>query len=142
MKKLITVVALLLLLGANASAQDRIAEFQAFWDQFRSAVLQNDKARIAALTSFPFTTRGPFDKDPTIKHSRAWFLKNLTGLLAQKHYRYDGPKLQPFTMRELIEEKQTITAKDLNGGNRVWIEDFIFDKRRSRWFFTFAYTDK
>lgn len=142
MKKPITVIALLLLLGANAPAQDRVAEFQAFWDQFRSAVLQNDEARIAALTSFPFTTRGPFDKDPTIKHTRAWFLKNLAGLLAQKHYRYDGPKLQPFTMRELIEEKHTITEKDLNGGNRVWIEDFIFDKRRGRWSFTFAYTDK
>lgn len=45
-------------------------------------------------------------------------------------------------MRELIEEKQTITEKDLNGGNRVWIEDFIFDKRQGRWFFTFAYTEK
>ncbi len=142
MKKLIASVAIVLVSLANAHAQSHVAEFQAFWDQFRSAVLQNDKARIAGLTSFPFTTRGPLDRDPTIKHSRAWFLKSIDLLLAQKHYRYDGPRLQPFTMRELIEEKQTITEKDLSVGNRVWIEDFIFDKRRGRWFFTFAYTEK
>lgn len=142
MRKLAVTIAILVLFPAVANAQTQVAEFQAFWNQFRSAVQQNDKARIAALTSFPFITRGPFDRDPTIKHSRAWFLKSIDGLLAQEHYRYDGPKLQPFTMRELIEEKQTITEKDLNGGNRVWIEDFVFDKRRGRWFFTFAYTDK
>lgn len=143
MKKLLTSFAIILVLIASAQAQNQVAEFQAFWDQFRSAVLQNDKVRIAALTSFPFTTRGPFDRDPTIKHNRQWFLKRIDALLAQKHYRYDGPKLQPFTMRELIEEKQTITEKDFNGGgNRIWIEDFIFDKRRNRWSFTFAYTEK
>ncbi len=143
MKKLITSVAMVLVLVANARAQNHVAEFQAFWDQFRSAVVQNDTARIAALTSFPFTTRGPFDRDPTIKHNRSWFLKRIHGLLAQKHYRYDGPKLQPFTMRELIEQKKSISEKDFNGGgNRVWIEDFIFDKRGNRWSFTFAYTEK
>lgn len=143
MKSLITSLAIVLVLVASARAQNQVAEFQAFWDQFRSAVQQNDKAGIAALTSFPFTTRGPFDRDPTVKHSRAWFLKRVDGLLGQKHYRYDGPKLQPFTMRELIREKRTITEKDFNGGNnRVWIEDFIFAKRRGRWSFTFAYTEK
>lgn len=143
MKKLITSVAVLLVLVTNVQAQRPVAEFQVFWNQFRAAVLQDDKSQIAALTSFPFTTRGPFDRDPTIKHSRAWFLKKINGLLAQKHYRYEGDKLKPFTMRELIEEKQTITVKDFNGGgNRVWMEDFIFDKRRGRWSFTFAYTEK
>lgn len=96
MKRLITSLAIVLVLVASAPAQNQVAEFQSFWNQFRSAVQQNDKARIAALTSFPFTTRGPLDRDPTIKHSRAWFLKSIDGLLAQKHYRYDGPKLQPF----------------------------------------------
>ena len=143
MRRLAVAIAILVLLPAVANAQTHVTEFQAFWNQFRSAVTQNDKTRIAALTSFPFTTRGPFDRDPTFKHSRAWFLKRIDGLLAQKHYRYDGPKLQPFTMRELIEEKQTVTEKDFNGGNnRVWIEDFIFDKRRGHWSFTFAYTEK
>ena len=142
MRRLITSLAIVLVLGASAPAQNQVAEFQAFWDQFRAAVRQKDKAGIAALTSFPFTTRGPLDRDPTIRHSRVWFLKSIDGLLAQKHYRYDGPKLQPFTMRELIEEKQTITEKDLSGSNRVWIEDFVFDKRRGRWLFTFAYTEE
>lgn len=142
MKKLITAVALVVLSFGNAYAQSNVSEFQAFWDQFRAAVVKEDKNEIVALTSFPFITRGPFDKDPTLKHNRAWFLKNLDALLAQKHYRYDGPKLQPFTMRQLIEEKQTITEKDLSNRNRVWIEDFIFDKRGGRWSFTFAYTEK
>jgi hypothetical protein len=143
MKKLIPLVAMVLVLVTNAQAQRPVAEFEAFWNQFRAAVLRDDKSQIAALTSFPFTTRGPLDRDPTIKHSRTWFLKKIDGLLAQKHYRYEGDKLKPFTMRDLIEEKQTITEKDLNGGgNRVWIEDFIFDKRRGRWSFTFAYTEK
>ena len=142
MRKLAAIVAILML-SLGASAQTPVTEFQAFWDEFRSAVLQDDKARIAALTSFPFTTRGPFDRDPTINHSRAWFLEKIDGLLAQKHYRYKGPKMEPFTMRQLIEEKTTISAKDFNGGNsRVWVEDFVFEKRRGRWFFAFAYTEK
>ena len=142
MKKLIISVAIIVVSLASANAQSRVAEFQPFWDQFRAAVIANDNARIAALTSVPFTTRGPFDKDPTLKHSRAWFFKNIDRLLAQKHYRYEGDKLKPYTMREFIQEKQMITEKDFNGDRtRVWIEDFIFDKRRGQWSFTFAYTE-
>ena len=142
MRKLAAIVAILML-SSGASAQTQVTEFQAFWDEFRTGVLNNDRVRVADLAAFPFTTRGPFDRDPTIKHSRAWFLKRIDGLLAQKHYRYNGPKLEPFTMRQLIEEKTTITAKDFNGGNRrVWVEDFVFEKRRGRWSFAFAYTEK
>jgi len=142
MRKLAAIVAILML-SFGVSAQTQVTEFQAFWDEFRTGVLNNDRVRVADLAAFPFTTRGPFDRDPTIKHSRAWFLKRIDGLLAQKHYRYNGPKLEPFTMRQLIEEKTTITAKDFNGGNsRVWVEDFVFEKRRGRWSFAFAYTEK
>lgn len=139
----LAVLAVILVLAAAAHAQSHVTEFQAFWDEFRTSVLQNDRTRVAALTAFPFRTRGPLDRDPVIKHNRATFLKLFDKLLSQKHYRYDGPKLEPFTMRQLIEEKTTITAKDFSGDKRtVWIEDFIFEKTRGRWSFAFAYTER
>ena len=142
MKKLATLVAILIF-SCGVNAQTQVTEFQAFWDEFRTGVLQHDNDRIAALTMFPFRTRGPYDRDPVRKHNRAAFLKMFDQLLSQKHYRYNGPSLEPFTMRQLIAEKTTITAKDFNGGNqRVWVEDFVFEKIRGRWFLAFAYTEK
>jgi hypothetical protein len=46
---MITSVAVVLVLVANAHAQNHAAEFQTFWDQFRPAVAQNDNDVVTAL---------------------------------------------------------------------------------------------
>jgi hypothetical protein len=69
-----------------------------FWSAFRKAVAAADLEGVAALTEFPFQTRGPSDSDPVVPRDRAAFL----GLVGQMLETDSGMKAESETMRELI----------------------------------------
>lgn len=144
MKTVLPVLLLLLVYGsalaplpAEAAAVPA-GDFAKFWDDFRSAVLQGRAAQTAALTHFPFKTRGTMDDDPVVAHDRPWFLRSYKNLLAVDPGLSDGP----WTMRKLIEQTTGAVANDAVSGNRARIGDFLFEKINGRWWFTFAYFDE
>src|SRR4051794_17201423 len=59
--------------SAPASSSVPVAQVEAFWAEYRVAALSGDTARLLPLVEFPFTTRGPMDDDPIVKHGRAEF---------------------------------------------------------------------
>jgi len=61
--------------------QKSLDDFAAYWPEFREAVASGDRDKIAALTRFPFETRGDSDDDPVRKLDREKFLR--AGLDAQ-----------------------------------------------------------
>jgi hypothetical protein len=118
--------------GKPTAAED----FQAFWSEFRAAVLANDTGRVASLTQFPFRTRGQLDSDPVTTHDQASFVRNFTKLLDQD----PGLAREPDTMRHVIERKTSVTGKDLGlGGASARVANFEFRRVEGRWRFTLAY---
>jgi hypothetical protein len=111
-------------------------DLQHFWGDFRAAVLANDAQKVAALTRFPFKTRGTLDADPVETHDRAWFLDALDRLLAQD----PGLSMQPDTMRALIERTRALSAESAGGRSAARLGDFVFEKTGEKWLFTLAYT--
>jgi hypothetical protein len=125
-----------------SSAQTEQNDFQVFWSEFRAAIKANDRQKIASLTAFPFKTRGTDDGDPVVRRDRASFLRILDRLLD------DDPGLsqEPDKMRLLIERKAEINSKELReiseSGGQARIGDFVFEKVKGKWVFTFAYLDE
>jgi hypothetical protein len=115
------------------------SSFQAYWGEFRTAVLNDDGVKFTALTQFPFKTRGTMDWDPVLRHNRAWFAKNYARLLA------DDPgvtaELQRDTQRALIERTEQLSEKHKLGSTGWRIGNFEFKKVRGRWLLVMAYWD-
>lgn len=112
------------------------AEFAGFWADFRAAVLANDAAAVAALTRFPFTTRGPLDRDPVQRHDAAAFGRLLQRLLNQD----PGLTREPQTMTDLIRRTANVSAGNVQG-NQARVGQFVFEKVDGTWMFTQAYIE-
>lgn len=107
-----------------------------FWAAFRKAVASKDYNTLAALTEFPFKTRGQLDSDPVVNRDRAAFLGMVDRLLDQD----PGTKPEPETMRDLIGRTAVVRASA--DGNSAKVGAFEFAKVRGRWRFTSAYVDE
>jgi hypothetical protein len=131
------VLLLALLAGSSLSAQS--GDIQAFWTEFRQAIKNNDKDKVAAMTRFPFKTRGQTDSDPVKTHNKVSFLKIWDKLMQA------DPGLGPDadTMRRFVERKPTITSEasaSEKGSARVG--NFVFDRVQGKWLFTMAFLDE
>jgi hypothetical protein len=131
---------------ARAASTPAAADFRAFWAAFRSAALAGDTARVAALTRFPFRTRGDMDGDRVRRHPRRAFPALF---LARALVVDPGLSTEPETMRDLVERTivpgdGTVDAK----GRHARVGAFVFERvavssptrRRARaWRFVQAY---
>jgi hypothetical protein len=131
------VLVLALLVGSPLSAQS--GDIQPFWTEFRQAIKNNDKDKIAAMTRFPFKTRGQTDSDPVTTHSRVSFLKIWNKLMQAD----PGVDPEADTMRKFVERKPTIAGEALaseKGYARVG--NFVFERVQGKWLFTMAFLDE
>jgi hypothetical protein len=124
------------------SAASPDASFQQFWRPFRQAILDNDKQRVASVTSFPFEVRGPDDSDPLQLLNRPQFLDLFERLVVQPVYVVVGGQIVPKTMRQLIEETRSVSPADQVDHGFVHFHQFEFSKRDDRWLFTRAYLEE
>ncbi|HZF67584.1 MAG TPA: hypothetical protein VEZ47_06075 [Gemmatirosa sp.] len=117
---------------ARAQAADGVAagpaatSFRTFWTAFRSAALAGDTVRVAALTRFPFRTRGDMDDDSVRRHARRAF----PALFVERALTVDpGLSIEPETMRDLI--ARTIVPGDgvvHADGRRARVGAFVFER--------------
>lgn len=124
-----------MILPENASAEPP-PDFLTFWSDFRRAVEGGDKARIVALTSFPFRIRGDLDSDPVRKVSKAEFSKTLDQILDSEIMLSINISK---TMRQYIIAHVTPAANEANANN-AHIGHFYFTKTKGQWLFTMATT--
>lgn len=110
---------------------------EAYWPAFRSAVEHNDPEKIAALTRFPFETRGDSDDDAVRKLTREQFLQALDSMLNEDPGLLMNGKE---TQRQHIARSADLTERQYaRGDESARVGVFQFDKQSSRWWFTRAY---
>ena len=128
--------------ASAASAQSGLVaaqtqSFDRFWAAFRQAILAGDKAAIAAVTRFPFETRGTSDDDPVKTYDRAAFPSVLDTLLAQQ----SDESLAGETVRQFVERTTTLPQRALGDtGDTAVVGPFSFVKTNGRWQLTRVYT--
>lgn len=112
--------------------------FHEFWVHFKIGVLAGNKEQVAAVTFFPFKTRGMLDSDPVRLHDRQSFEELFDRLLAQD----SGLKKEPEAMRDLIQRTDFSGAKSVKKHHsRERIGNFVFQRIDSQWRFVMAYLD-
>lgn len=113
--------------------------FHEFWGHFKSGVLAGNKEQVAAVTCFPFKTRGMLDSNPVRLHDRRSFDDLFDRLLAQD----SGLKKEPEPMRDLIQRTDFSQVKPVKKHNsRERIGNFVFQRLDNRWRFVMAYLDE
>jgi hypothetical protein len=142
MKQFMHLVISCLLLGSCASAQrEEAPPFQVFWNNFRIAVINDDKHIISSFTKFPFEVKEPSDTTPIKYYDRAKFLKIIDPLLDQSFYLLSGKDVITNSMRKVIINKQKIVKSNLLGENIARIEQFTFIRSEGKWLFDRAYVE-
>jgi hypothetical protein len=117
--------------------QISLDDFAAYWPEFREAVASGDRDKIAALTRFPFETRGDSDDDAVRKLGREEFLRALDSMLNEDPgLLVDGKE----TQRQYIARSAKLNARDYTSGDEsAHVGVFLFEKHGNRWWFTRAY---
>lgn len=141
-KRVILILVLWLALVSCGLAQAPDPAFQAYWSEFRSAVMSGDRQKVAALTRFPFEVRGTHDSDPVVRLSRESFTKNVDRLLEERVHTVSGQRLASRSMREVIAGKPSAAARDLLSARVARVEQFEFVKVDDRWLFATAYAEE
>ncbi|MGR8931824.1 MAG: hypothetical protein ACU836_14400 [Gammaproteobacteria bacterium] len=115
-------ISLIIVLSAFTGCARASDDLQQFWDQFRQAVENHDKNKVADMTQFPLETRGPMDSDPIIPVSRDRFLKEVYDkAMAQfEDSVVVGGKRIEKSLRDTILQKTALEARDRQG------DDFAF----------------
>ncbi|MEW6517646.1 MAG: hypothetical protein AB1439_12170 [candidate division FCPU426 bacterium] len=111
-------------------------DFHAYWKEFRAASLSLSARKAAAMTQFPFITRGEMDEDPEIPRDREWFERMYPAVLQAD----PGMRPEPETMLQLINRTPQVTERDYAPGSdfaRVGL--FEFRKINGAWKFVRAY---
>lgn len=60
------------------------SDFDIFWKKFSSAVMKNEKMKVADLTKFPLRDESENDEGPNPSYSRTRFLRNYNYFFNQK----------------------------------------------------------
>ena len=125
---------------ANDITESTDQSFDDFWEQFRSAVIQEDLAAVTQLTQFPFQTRGSHGNQSIIRYDRSSFMTIFNKIIDQKVYTLDNQQLVPKTMKQVIKGVQDINDKHIIRDDLARVEQFTFIKTdEGAWLFERAY---
>lgn len=111
-------------------------DLQAFWQKFRAAAGAHDAKALAALTQFPFETRGVDDADPVKKHEPAAFPELVKRMLSQN----TGLAVKEETHAQLIARTTHVAAQ--GRGDSFRVGDLVFHRINGKWRLVRAYLDE
>ncbi|TGU73897.1 hypothetical protein E4633_00020 [Geomonas terrae] len=140
MLRRVAAIGLLFLLATTGIAVAD-SDVQSFWNTFREAALRGDSARVAAMTKLPLWVRGPDDSDQVVHYGRKDFDKILKKLLNQEVLVVKDEKVLTTNMLKIINDKRSITARDLKTPDLFSVELFTFEKKNGNWLFTRGYLE-
>jgi len=138
-RRQLALVAMVALLACSNSARgdDPLESFQTFWKSFRESIVDAKPDAVAALTQFPFKTRGTLDDAPVRSVDQAGFAGALEEVLGQD----PGLSSKPETMRDLILRTETVDERAMSGSGMARIGSLVFSNTAAGWRLTMAYTD-
>lgn len=115
-----------------AAARTPAPSLQSFWASLRKAALAGDTDAVAALTRFPFKTRGELDGEPWVQHGREGFPAVFSRLLQQD----TGLAAEEEPLRRLIERTPSLQE---GAAGSARLAALVFELVDGRWMLTAAY---
>jgi hypothetical protein len=116
---------------------------QAFWGEFRSAILANRTDRVIALAQLPFVTHGTTAGDPDVPHDSLWLASHFSMLL-DKASVYEAGEFVP--VRAFLQRHPNLYELERRG--EVYMDTaafsaavFGFEKANGRWHLAWASVD-
>lgn len=128
-----SLVILSLLLPVCGCAAD---EFQSFWDNFRTAVLANNKQYVINSIKFPFKVMGTLDDDSTQLIEKSGFDSFYSKILSAD----TGLNAKPESMSQFIERNQRVDKSWVTGDEAI-VGNFRFIRIAGSWYFIAASVD-
>ena len=138
----IVLVSIIAALSLACSVLEKSPDVALFWNNFRQAVIANDKNAVLEMARFPFEVRGPTDAEPVRHLDRQQFLLIYAKLLSQPVYLPESDKVVSRSMRELIVAKPVLDPSNLLTPAMVRFYQFEFTTVDGRWFFTRAFLEE
>lgn len=124
-------------IACQASNQNQ--PFDAFWKEFRNAVLTEDYPSLNKLVKFPLEVKGVDDETPANFYVQGELAEIFPKLLDQVVYNYEKEDLEENSLRELIRKKEVITIATNKTHHRL--DQFEFQNINGQWMLTKAYLE-
>jgi hypothetical protein len=115
------------------STEESTVSRQAFWTEFRQAVLASDVRKLAGMTDFPLEVRGVDDSQPAEKYSKEQFEGIIGKLLAQPVFSLKANEVVTSTTKDVIRSTNTITKDHAMTANSFRVDQLVFELRNGRW---------
>lgn len=113
------------------------ADFQLFWDKFRTASLTHDYPTLVKLIYFPLEIKGITDDTPVEKYGADTLPQLFPKLMSQLVMQYEGNELIETTLEDIIRKKIKVSVA--KGDKHIRIEEFQFTLINGKWYLTEAY---
>jgi hypothetical protein len=138
----IIVALLVLTVTVAASAGGTQQEENAFWRDFRNAVLTGNNAQLVSMTRFPLTVRGVSDNDPVKHVGKKAFPGVFRRILVQPVTIVSGDNFVTETMLEILQKKEQLQPRDYLTREQIRVEQLLFQRINGRWLLTTAYLEE
>lgn len=133
------IVVMFFILSANrASAEPCPPSAQAFWRQFRQAVIAGNVSAITKHVKFPLSVRGTLDSSKTRMLGVDEFKAAFPELLSTD----PGLSAEPSTMKELVSKTRTLGRRNCNPQRKEFsVGTWQFQHTPKGWLLSSAYTE-
>lgn len=118
--------------GQRVSA-DQVREAQLFWRNFRQALLEGHKQKLASMTRLPLVVRGLTDDQPSRRVGKSKLVSTLKTVLAQEVYPTHAANDSPQPLRKLVEMTPVWQPMHWSSAKQVRLESLAFAKDASGW---------
>jgi hypothetical protein len=124
------------------STEESTVSRQAFWTEFRQAVLASDVRKLAGMTDFPLEVRGVDDSQPAEMYGKEQFESILGKLLAQPVFSLKGNEIATSTTKDVILSTNTIAGDHAMAANSFRVDQLVFELRNGQWKLVRAYLEE
>ena len=133
---------LMLFATTACSTQEGSPAPQAFWTEFRQAVLANDTRKLMSMTSFPLEVRGVDDSQPARQYPKEQFETIFKKILEQPVVTMEGERIVMNTTKDVVGFTETVTRDHRMTAESFRIDQLVFELRHKQWRLVRAYLEE
>ncbi len=132
--KFLTLI-LLIVISFPCFSAPPVSSAQAFWSEFRQAVIENNYQKLISQTQFPLAVHGEADFIPVKKITKDNFKAVFEKVLAQEEVKYnpqDGSTSSQ-TIRDVVINTIKLPANKIMPDDTLRISDLVFEYKNNSW---------